>query len=201
MRIGVASDHHGYNEKRRIIKYLKKKKYDAVDFGVDSFGSVDYPEYAIKVGEAIERGEIDFGILFCGTGISMSIAANKVKGVRCAKLNNIKEAKLAILHNDVNCIALGSNMHMFKVKDIVDVVLNTNFSNDERHVRRNEMIDAYSGNLLEKETLIEKEEIVNVNFEQEKEGTITIDESPKEAEVTVIENSLPTTVEEVRYDN
>lgn len=206
MKIGIASDHHGYSEKRKVIKYLMKKKHEVIDFGINVSGSVDYPEYAFKVGEAIKNKEVDFGILFCGTGIGMSIAANKVNGVRCAKVNNIKEAKLAILHNDANCIAMGSNMHMFRVKDIIDVALQTNFSNDERHVRRNELIDNYQNNTLTEEIVIQEtmNNSINISIEPKEEviiETVVSEELPKLVEPTVDQVISIPLEEEKQNDN
>ena len=93
--------------------------------------------------ESLKKEEIQIGILICGTGIGMSITVNKVKGVRCALVHNIKEAKLSRLHNNANCIAFSSNLNMFRIKDILDVFIKTKFSEEERHTRRIEMIDNY----------------------------------------------------------
>lgn len=140
MKIGIAADHHGVKIKKNIKDYLEKKGYEVIDFGPDTLESVDYPEYAFKVGNALKE-EVEMGILICGTGIGMSIAANKINGVRCALIHNVKEAKLARLHNNANCLALGSSISMFKIKGIVDAFVKTNFSNEERHARRIEMIN------------------------------------------------------------
>ena len=142
MKIGISSDHRGIKTKENIKKYLKYLGHEIIDYGTDTSDSVDYPEFAFKVGNALKE-EIELGILICGTGIGMSIAANKVKGVRCALVHNSKEAKLAKLHNNANIIALSSNTKMFRIKDILDVFINTNFSNEERHSHRVEMIDNY----------------------------------------------------------
>lgn len=141
MKIGIASDHHGIKIKKNIKDYLEKKGYEVMDFGPATLESVDYPEYAFKVANSLKEEEIEMGILICGTGIGMSIAANKINGVRCALIHNVKEAKLARLHNNANCLALGSNLSMFKIKGIVDAFVETNFSNEERHARRIEMIN------------------------------------------------------------
>lgn len=142
MKIGIAADHHGIKAKNNIKKYLERLGHELIDFGPESNESVDYPEYAFKVGNALKE-EIELGILICGTGIGMSIAANKVNGVRCALVHNIKEAKLAKEHNNANCIALSSSLSMIRIKDILDVFVNTKFSNIERHQRRVDMIDNY----------------------------------------------------------
>ena len=142
-KIGIASDHRGYNLKQKLTKYLNKKGYTVIDYGCDDTESHDYPEYGFKLGEAIKDKKIDKGIAICGSGIGISIACNKIKGVRCAKVNNTKEAKYTRLDNDANAIALNGNMHLFKAKDIVDTFLNTKFSNEPRHIKRIEMLDKY----------------------------------------------------------
>jgi len=150
MKIGITNDHRGVNRKKEIIKYLKSKGHEILDFGPNTSESVDYPIYAFDIGKRISNKEIEFGILLCGTGIGMCIAANKVNGVRCANLNNINDAKLAREHNNANAIALNSDMNMIRIKDILDVFLKTKFSNEERHARRVSLIDSYKN-----ETIIE----------------------------------------------
>jgi len=141
MNIAIASDHRGYELKGKIINYLKEKGYNITDYGTDSSDSVDYPIYAFKLGESIRNNINDFGILICGTGIGMSIACNKVKNVRCAKVNNVEEAILTRQHNNANVIALSENAQ--NVFEIVDKFINTSFSNEEKHIRRVEMISNY----------------------------------------------------------
>ena len=143
MKIALASDHKGYHLKMTLLSYLKKKKIEVIDLGTDSVLSTDYPKFAFSLGESIQKKEVDYGIVICGTGIGISIACNKVKGIRCAKVDNTKEAKLTRLHNDANVLALNGSMMTFKAKDIVDVFLKTNFSNEERHIKRLEMINKY----------------------------------------------------------
>ena len=142
MKIGIASDHKGVKTKEKIKKYLEHFGYEVIDYGTNNPTSVDYPEYAFNVGKALKE-EIELGILICGTGIGMSIAANKVEGVRCALVHNTKEAKLTKEHNNANCIALSSTLSMFRIKDILDVFINTKFSNEGRHQRRVDMINNY----------------------------------------------------------
>lgn len=149
MKVGIASDHAGYNKKEKLIKYLKKKKYEVIDYGTNSTTSVDYPDYAKKLCNGIKNNEIELGILICYTGIGMSIAANKIDGIRCAKVDNVKEAMLCRLHNNSNVIALSARKCMFELKDILDKFLKTNFSNEERHIRRvNKLVD-YDKNEIE----------------------------------------------------
>ncbi len=142
-KIGIASDHRGYNLKQKLTKYLTKKGYTVIDYGCDDTSSHDYPEYGFKLGEAVRDGKVEKGIAICGSGIGISIACNKVKNVRCAKVNNSKEAKYTRLDNDANVVALNGSMSLFKAKDIVDVFLKTKFSNEERHKKRIEMVNNY----------------------------------------------------------
>lgn len=142
MKIGIASDHRGYNKKEKIIKYLKKMGYEVIDYGTNSEKSVDHPIYAFKLCENVENS-VEKGILFCGTGIGMSIAANKVRGIRCAKVSSVREARLSREHNNANVIALSSSMSLIRTKKIIDTFLKTNFLNEEKYVKRNKMVDDY----------------------------------------------------------
>lgn len=141
--IGLGCDHGGYELKQEIIKYLEKKGIPYKDFGCDSTKSVDYPIYARKVGRAIQNGECDKGILICGTGIGISIAANKMKGIRAALCTDCFSAEATRLHNDANILALGGRVvgPGLAVK-IVDTFLNTEFSHEERHQRRIDLIES-----------------------------------------------------------
>ncbi len=143
MRLGIASDHRGYKLKEKLKKYLNKKGYEVEDYGTDSPESADYPIYGIKLGEAIRDKEIDLGIVICGTGIGISIACNKVKGVRCARVVNAKEAKTTKIHNMANVIALNEKMFLFQAKDIVDNFIKTKYQDDERFIRRVNQITEY----------------------------------------------------------
>ena len=142
MKIGIGSDHGGYLVKEKIKEYLKDK-YEIIDFGTTSIESVDYPKYAFLVGKAVVNKEVEKGILICTTGIGMSIACNKVHGVRCAKVDNLEEAVLTREHNNSNVIALSAKKDIEEVKQIIDTFLTTEFSGEERHVRRVQMIDSY----------------------------------------------------------
>ena len=143
MKIGIASDHMGIKQKSKIIKYLAKKGHNIYNYGTNKKERVDYPDYAFLVGHKIQNKEIDLGILICGTGIGMSMACNKVSGVRCAKVNNVKEAKLARYHNNANVISLSSHIGVMKMKDILDAFVKTEFSNEERHIQRVTKVDNY----------------------------------------------------------
>lgn len=140
--IAIGCDHGGYELKLEIIKYLDKKGLEYKDFGCDSLESVDYPIYARKVGQAILDGECEKGILICGTGIGISITANKMKGIRCALCSDCFSAEATRLHNDTNIVALGGRVvgPELAIK-IVDTFLHTPFSGDERHARRIGMIE------------------------------------------------------------
>lgn len=139
--IGIACDHGAYELKLEIIQYLEEKHLEYMDFGCNG-EAVDYPEYAKKVGEAIQNGTCDKGILLCGTGIGISIAANKMKGIRCALCSDCFSAEATRLHNDANIVAMGGRVvgPGLGVK-IVDTFLNTEFSGAERHARRIAMIE------------------------------------------------------------
>lgn len=141
MNIGIANDHRGFELKQKITNFLKEKGYNIIDYGTDSENSVDYPTYAFKVGEAVRDGEISLGILICGTGIGMSIACNKVKKVRCSKVNSVNEAVLTRQHNNANVIALSEDVA--NALEIVEAFITTDFSNEEKHLRRVEMISNY----------------------------------------------------------
>ena len=139
--IAIGCDHGGYELKLEIIKYLEEKGLEYKDFGCDG-ESVDYPIYAKKVGQAIIDGECEKGILICGTGIGISIAANKMKGIRCALCSDCFSAEATRLHNNTKIVALGERVvgPGLGVK-IVDTFLNTPFSEDERHKRRIALIE------------------------------------------------------------
>lgn len=136
MKIGIACDHHGVKMKSKITSYLESKGYEVVNFGTDKVESVDYPDYAFKVGSAIQRKEIQYGFLICGTGIGMCIAANRMSDVRCARVFNKYEARMTRLHNNANVLAFSSKMCFYKVKKIIDVFLETSYSDLDRHNTR-----------------------------------------------------------------
>lgn len=141
MKIGIASDHRGYKVKEKLKKYLSKKNIEYVDYGTDSLEMVDYPEFAVKLCEGVLSGEVESGILICGTGIGMSIAANKVKGIMCAKVDNSKEARLAKEHNHANVISFSAGKTMWEIKDMVDAYLSSKCLEDERYLRRIEEVN------------------------------------------------------------
>ena len=140
--IALGSDHGGYELKQEIIAYLKEKNLDFKDYGTDSKDSCYYPVYAKKVGNSIVAGECDKGILICGTGIGISITANKIKGIRAALCHDTFSAQATREHNDANILAMGARVvGPGLALKIVDTFLNTDFSNDERHIRRIEQME------------------------------------------------------------
>lgn len=143
MKIGIANDHRGFEVKNKIVEFLTNLGYEVINYGSDSEEPVDYPEYAFKVGEAIKNKEIDKGILICRTGIGMSIACNKVKGVRCAKVDNVEEAALTRIDNDSNVIAVSYVKDITEIKELIKTFLEIKFSEEERHKRRIKLIDTY----------------------------------------------------------
>jgi ribose 5-phosphate isomerase B len=136
MKIVLASDHGGYDLKEVIKKHLTDKGYDIMDLGTTSEESVDYPDYGYAAGEVVAEGKADAGIVFCGSGIGICIAANKVKGVRCALLTSVEMAVLAKSHNDANVISLGGRLTPPDLAiEIVDTWLTTD-AEGGRHQRR-----------------------------------------------------------------
>ena len=133
MKLAIASDHRGYELK----DYLKKnlKKYDVVDLGTNSKVMVDYPDYAFKLGEYIVKNNC-LGVVICGSGIGISIACNKVKGVRCAKVNSIKDAIYTKEDNNANVISLSANIKKERALKIVTSFIESEFTGEERHIRR-----------------------------------------------------------------
>ena len=136
MKIAIGCDHAGIRLKPVLIDYLIKKGYDFKDFGTYSNGSCNYAEYGLMVAEAVASGEFDRGILICGTGIGMSIVANKVPGIRCAHCHDTFSAKATRLHNDSNVIAFGERVIAKELMlEIVELFLTTEFEGG-RHVQR-----------------------------------------------------------------
>lgn len=142
MLVGIASDHRGVQLKKVLVDHFK----DFKDYGTMNEESTDYPIYAFKIGEEIRDKKIDFGILICGSGIGMSIACNKVKGVRCAKVDTMQEAEYTRNDNDANVIAISAELTNEDAIGIVETFLNTPFSNLEKHQRRIDLITKYEEN-------------------------------------------------------
>ena len=138
IKLGFASDHRGYELKEKLINYMKKQEdiIDITDCGTNSNESCDYPDFAYLLGKEIQSGGVDFGISICGSGIGISIAMNKMKGVYCAKVNNALEASYTRLDNNTNCVAFSSNTSLPEAIKIIDTFIHTEFSNLERHQKR-----------------------------------------------------------------
>lgn len=140
--IGIGCDHGGYALKQAVMKHLEEKGYAVKDYGCYSEESCDYPMYGKAVAKGIQKEEIELGILICGTGIGISIAANKEKGIRAALCSDTFSAKATREHNDANILAMGARVVGEGLAlEIVDAFLETKFSNDERHIRRINLIE------------------------------------------------------------
>lgn len=140
--IAIGCDHTGYDLKMEIIKLLENKGLDYIDYGSEKVESSDYPEFGQAVGRAIQNKECERGIIICGTGIGISIAANKMKGIRAALCQDCFSAEAARLHNDANVLALGARVIGYGLaKKIVNTFLETDYSNEERHTKRINMLE------------------------------------------------------------
>jgi ribose 5-phosphate isomerase B len=140
--IALGCDHGGIGLKEKVKSYLEEKGIEYKDFGCYSNESCDYPIYGKAAAKAVASGECDKGIVICTTGIGISISANKVKGVRCALCSDTLSAKMTRLHNDANMLAMGAGIVGENLAiDIVETFLNTEFSGDERHQRRINLIE------------------------------------------------------------
>ena len=144
MRIAIGCDHHGLNLKQFVIKLIAEAEHSYEDFGCYTTDSVDYPDIAKDVAEAVARGYFEYGILICDTGIGMSIAANKVKGVRAARCHNAFSARRARQHNDANILCLAGGGVQDTAREIVEAFLASEFEG-ERHLRRLDKIRAMEG--------------------------------------------------------
>lgn len=140
--IGIGCDHGGYELKLEIIKYLESKGLEYKDYGCQGTEAVDYPTYGKAVAHGVADGQCDKGIIICGTGIGISITANKIPGIRAALCTDCFCAEATRLHNDANILALGGRVvGPGLALKIVDTFLNTPFSGEERHIRRIEMME------------------------------------------------------------
>ena len=144
MVISIGADHAAFNLKAVVIDHLKSKGIEVIDRGTYSLDSCDYPDYGIAVAKDVASKKADKGIVICYTGIGISIAANKVKGVRCALVGSVDAAVLTREHNDSNCLAMGAKYTPNELAiEIVDTWLGTEYSNMEKHTRRINKITAY----------------------------------------------------------
>ena len=146
MKIAIGNDHGGVELKQHLMEYLTGEGYEVVNFGTDSTASNHYPIYAQKVAEAVVSGECDRGILICGTGIGISMAANKVKGVRCALCSETVSCQLSREHNNANIVAMGARMiGPVMAEAIVDTFLTTEFLGGRHSIRVNMIADIENG--------------------------------------------------------
>ena len=142
MKIGIGNDHAAVDMKNEISEYLKEKGYEVVNYGTDSNESCDYPVYGEKVGEAVAHGDVDLGILICGTGVGISLAANKVEGIRAVVCSEPYTAKLSRQHNNTNILAFGARVIGIETaKMIVDEWLNAEFRGGKHERRVNMLMD------------------------------------------------------------
>ena len=146
MKIAIGCDHGALDLKNKVVAHLQKKGFEVQDFGTYTLDSCDYPDYAEKAAKAVASGECEKGIVLCTTGIGISIAANKVDGVRCALLHETWSAKMTREHNDTNMMALGAAVvgEMLAL-EIVDTWLGTEFSHEVKHQRRIDKVMALEG--------------------------------------------------------
>lgn len=144
MNIAIGCDHGGFTLKNTLIAYLTEQGHQARDFGCYSTDSMDYPDMAFPVAEAVARGEYERGVVICTTGVGVSICANKVQGIRCALCTNVHMAEMTRRHNDANMLALGEQvLEPELAKEILNTFLTVPFDGGERHVRRIGKICAY----------------------------------------------------------
>jgi ribose 5-phosphate isomerase B len=142
MKIGIGSDHAGYELKEYIKDYLKEEGIEYVDYGTNTIDSVDYTDYAKKVAEAVATGEVEKAIVICGTGIGISIACNKVKGIRCALCSDTYSARMSMEHNNANILALGGRViGRDLATEIVSVWLKSKFQGGKHERRINKISD------------------------------------------------------------
>ncbi|MEE9508802.1 MAG: ribose 5-phosphate isomerase B [Anaerolineales bacterium] len=137
MRIAVGADHAGFPIKGLVLEIIQLKGHEALDLGTDSTESVDYPDFAEKVGRAIQQGDADRGILLCGSGVGAAVAANKMVGIRAALCHDTYSAHQSVEHDDANVLALGTRIIGPELAaEIIHNFIDAEFSGEERHVRR-----------------------------------------------------------------
>lgn len=148
MKIAIASDHRGVEYKKEIINYLENKNHQVLDCSKENTPTDDYPDFAFEVCNKVVNKEAEIGILVCRTGIGMSIAANKVKGIRCAKINSVEDAILSRNDNGANVMTFNYTEDMDHIKSYIDAFIEAEVINDSRHQRRVNKITEYEATHL-----------------------------------------------------
>lgn len=145
MKIYIGCDHRGVELKKKLISYLKSNEVNVEDIGIPNSEYDDYPEFALKLGELVRDTSDSLGILICGSGVGMSIAANKVKGIRCVRAVSVDDAFKGKNHNGCNVIAIGADVttDISLVKEMIDTFINTGMPSEERHLKRVATIRKY----------------------------------------------------------
>ena len=142
MKIAIGCDHGGFNLKNEVAKYLTEKGIEVMDLGIKELESVDYPEYGAKVAEAVKEGKADYGIVCCGTGMGISMAANKVPGIRCAVVSDTFTAEMSKAHNNANMLALGERvLGVGLALKIVETWIKAEFEGGRHERRVNKIMD------------------------------------------------------------
>jgi len=137
MKLVIASDHAGFELKKTVLQHLQDKKWDVTDLGAYDTKPSDYPDFAVLVGDALRDGRADRGILICGSGVGVSVAANKIPGIRAGICHDTYSAHQGVEHDDMNVLVLGARVvGVALAQDLVDAYLNATFTKEERHVRR-----------------------------------------------------------------
>lgn len=147
MNIGITNDHRGIKVKHFLTEYLNSLGYNVIDYGTDTEEPADFPDYAKKLGLGLLDNEVDLGIAICGTGIGMSIALNKMKGIYCAKVSTKSESTLCKAHNNANVIAISEEMESELMKEVIKTFIETPFSNIDRYKIRNNKIKDIENNV------------------------------------------------------
>lgn len=146
MKIGIASDHRGYKLKEYLKEVLPTLNYEVVDFGTNGEESTDYPDYAFPLADAVVQKEVDYGVAICGSGIGISIACNKVKGIRCARVTTVEDVIVTRNDNDSNILAFSGDVTESLAVEMIKTFIETPHSSEEKHHRRVNKIINYEEN-------------------------------------------------------
>jgi ribose 5-phosphate isomerase B len=153
MKIAIACDHAGFPLKTLAVEVVRRMGHEAIDMGTDSADPVDYPDYAEKVGRAVQRGEAERGVLICGSGVGAAVAANKLRGVRAGVCHDTYTAHQAVEHDDVNVLALGARViGEALAEELIGSFLKAHFTAEERHLRRLNKVKALEESEASQET-------------------------------------------------